>query len=656
MTIRTWRDAAYTGAAVLACCGRRRAPPDGDARAESGGPSWRPISSARRASPALTRAAKIKLLREKVKYVFVLFQENRSFDSYFATFPGARGLFSQPPEQTPGFTQPIMNTDGSMATIQPFRIGPEQFAADTDDVDHSYVRMEAKMGIRKGVAHMDRFALEEEKKYTTGDKPSLKAKQYGELAMAYADCDTVPFLWQYASHFTLFDNFFQHTIGPSTPGVIALIAGQTGETQWVKHPGRQQRHAGHAAKGHRRAGRHRRQPVLGLGRSIPRQKKLPYNPRAQSQPAAAQPDLCEPAAHPRRQGGGRNRQVRSECRDRPARRAARPQGARTAQERRRAVGLVSGGLRPRADRSCRRPPRTARIPGTSRTTTRRSISAISRTIPKISAMLHGLGDFFETVKDAHAAGRGRRVLCARRLHQHRRPRAGRSRSRGAEEIHRRRRSSGLFRLADQRGAGRRRDQRHRAQPLLGESAIIITYDESEGDYDHVPPPIIETGPDKGAQPRAAHPAHGDLALCADARDLARAERPISVIRFIDILFDLTPLADLPDELEARIAGKKMFGQEQSRAGRRPHAGGRRPAIGLRRRPALGKAPPLPAASPRSPTPLSPAIPPYGNKGCQAIGMVPTDIARGIPNPIPADFNPRPATNPARDRAGGRQSG
>jgi hypothetical protein len=39
--------------------------------------------------PALTHAAKLRLLREKIKYVFVLFQENRSFDFYFSTYPGA---------------------------------------------------------------------------------------------------------------------------------------------------------------------------------------------------------------------------------------------------------------------------------------------------------------------------------------------------------------------------------------------------------------------------------------------------------------------------------------------------------------------------------------------------------------------------------------
>jgi phospholipase C len=35
---------------------------------------------------------KIELLRRKVKYVFVIFHENESFDHYFGTYPGANGL------------------------------------------------------------------------------------------------------------------------------------------------------------------------------------------------------------------------------------------------------------------------------------------------------------------------------------------------------------------------------------------------------------------------------------------------------------------------------------------------------------------------------------------------------------------------------------
>ena len=53
--------------------------------------------------------------------------------------------------------------------------------------------------------------------------------------MSHVDCDTVPFMWQWAKNFVLFDNFAQTIIGPSTPNAIAIIAGQSGETQWALH-------------------------------------------------------------------------------------------------------------------------------------------------------------------------------------------------------------------------------------------------------------------------------------------------------------------------------------------------------------------------------------------------------------------------------------
>ncbi len=107
--------------------------------------------------PALTHDAKIALLRKQVKYVFVLFQENRSFDFHFGTFPGADGLFSQPASQTPGFTQPIVNADGSAGTISPFLI-PQTitdvngktvplYPADTDSVDHSHTGIDNSLDI-----------------------------------------------------------------------------------------------------------------------------------------------------------------------------------------------------------------------------------------------------------------------------------------------------------------------------------------------------------------------------------------------------------------------------------------------------------------------------------------------------------------------------
>jgi phospholipase C len=99
---------------------------------ESGAPSSAVVSqyaSDLAHQPVLTHAQKLALLQQKVKYVFVLFQENRSFDQHFGTFPVANGLFSNPPASTPGFVQPIIDTDGTETAISPFRIPASVIAA-----------------------------------------------------------------------------------------------------------------------------------------------------------------------------------------------------------------------------------------------------------------------------------------------------------------------------------------------------------------------------------------------------------------------------------------------------------------------------------------------------------------------------------------------
>ena len=192
------------------------------------GPDVRPYVVNADREPVLTEQEAWKLLRSRVKYVFVIYQENRSFDSYFGTFPGADGLFSRPAAQTPGFYQEIVNTDGTIGTIHPFRIGPAEFAADTADIDHSHRCIVEKMDVVAGQPNMDRFAFAEERKWSPRGNPSLLAKQYGELSMAYMDGDTVPLLWRYADRFVLFDHIFQLMTGPSTPGNLSIIAAQSG--------------------------------------------------------------------------------------------------------------------------------------------------------------------------------------------------------------------------------------------------------------------------------------------------------------------------------------------------------------------------------------------------------------------------------------------
>ncbi|HKI15490.1 MAG TPA: alkaline phosphatase family protein, partial [Roseiarcus sp.] len=186
----------------------------------------------------------IEALRGKVKYVFVIFNENRSFDHEYGTFPGVNGLYSdgknaRSPADTPGFTQTYVDTNaGETITVQPFRVGPEQNSTFKDSTDHSHSGLAAKIDVQNGVPQMDKFAFVEWRRYARAGSAAGEAmgKQFARLVMAHIDCDTIPFFWRYASRFTIFDNIFATEDTPSTPNAIAMIAGQSGETQWVKHP------------------------------------------------------------------------------------------------------------------------------------------------------------------------------------------------------------------------------------------------------------------------------------------------------------------------------------------------------------------------------------------------------------------------------------
>src|SRR5208282_1211302 len=154
--------------------------------------------------PSLTHTQKLALLQNNIKYVFILFQENRSFDFYFGTYPGARGLFSQSAANTPGFVQPIVLTNGSVGSISPFLI-PQSITAvngttvllypeDTYSVGHGHAAIDAKLDLNAShVAQNDRYAFTEEGALAanltvsgstyayTGPLPTEKQVQQGEV-------------------------------------------------------------------------------------------------------------------------------------------------------------------------------------------------------------------------------------------------------------------------------------------------------------------------------------------------------------------------------------------------------------------------------------------------------------------------------------------
>jgi phospholipase C len=133
--------------------------------------------------PTLSREQKLRLVRDHIKYVFVLFEENRSFDFYFGTYPGADGIYSRPVSETAGFKQPIVNVDGTVGTISPFRIPASivdrngktvpLYPEDVASVNHSHVAIARKLDLDKdGVARNDEYALTEEGVKLVDGKPS----------------------------------------------------------------------------------------------------------------------------------------------------------------------------------------------------------------------------------------------------------------------------------------------------------------------------------------------------------------------------------------------------------------------------------------------------------------------------------------------------
>lgn len=154
-----------------------------------------------------------------IKHVIVVFQENISFDHYFGTYPTAlNGLGETPFKAVPGtptvngLTRELIEHNPNKAP--PFRLSPKQAA--TCDMDHDY--MPEQQAFDGGL--MDKF-VEYTSPYagSTGCGPSD--------VMGYFDGNTVTALWNYAQRFALNDNFFGTTFGPSTPGAINLVSGNT---------------------------------------------------------------------------------------------------------------------------------------------------------------------------------------------------------------------------------------------------------------------------------------------------------------------------------------------------------------------------------------------------------------------------------------------
>jgi phospholipase C len=152
-----------------------------------------------------------------ITHLVVIFQENVSYDHYFATYPKATNPPNEPEfkadKSTPstnGLTQALIDNNPNSA--KPFRL--ERSKTITCDQNHEYkAEQEAYNG-----GLLDRFVEKVGATDTNCDPKEV---------MGYYDGNTVTALWNYAQHFAMSDNSFSTTFGPSTPGALNLVSGQT---------------------------------------------------------------------------------------------------------------------------------------------------------------------------------------------------------------------------------------------------------------------------------------------------------------------------------------------------------------------------------------------------------------------------------------------
>lgn len=168
----------------------------------------------------------VSSLQSKIKYVFVIFQENHSFDNYFGTYPAAgTENLSTPLAKSHGYKQydPIGKRYQTVfKTTLPDILAPDQ----------DRYALEKKFNHNK----MNAFISVEEAEDQGYGSSANESRQYGLTTMTSYDCDTIPYLWMYAKNFVLLDHYFQADTGPSSPGNVQMIAAQTGISEEHRFP------------------------------------------------------------------------------------------------------------------------------------------------------------------------------------------------------------------------------------------------------------------------------------------------------------------------------------------------------------------------------------------------------------------------------------
>lgn len=160
----------------------------------------------------------------RIRHLVVIFQENVSFDHYFATYPHAANPPGEPVFKPRPDTPSVNGLNAGLLaanpnSFQPFRLSRAQFFTCGPTPGYTAEERAFHAGL------MDKFP--ESTGQISNTNPACDFGFGVNVVMGYYDGNTVTALWNYAQRFAMSDNYFGTTVGQSAPGHVNLISGQT---------------------------------------------------------------------------------------------------------------------------------------------------------------------------------------------------------------------------------------------------------------------------------------------------------------------------------------------------------------------------------------------------------------------------------------------
>ena len=155
-----------------------------------------------------------------IQHVIVIMQENRSFDHYFGTYPGANGI-------PHGTCVPLDPGDLRRGCVVPFHDPHDENAGGPHRAEDAQADLDDGISTGKDDGYLRQQAIGGAGKCHSANAPKCSASADGVArhdAVGYHTADELPNYWAYAQHFVLQDALFESVRSWSLPSHLYLTS------------------------------------------------------------------------------------------------------------------------------------------------------------------------------------------------------------------------------------------------------------------------------------------------------------------------------------------------------------------------------------------------------------------------------------------------